>query len=931
MYRNLFLVLTLFILFSNVQAQVSGSLKQSFGNGGKLLSGVFSYTEGKAMARQADGKIVVCATANINGSKYKQIVVARFDSNGKLDATFANNGYQIIPISNQTADAEASDVVIDGNGKIIVCGNYNVTPVSGMVSRLLTTGQFDLSFGTAATYNSKNFYIKANCITKNNGIALCGYYQGKFGDDTAMVQVLKASNGTRDSTFGVNGEYRSRASATSKSHFNDVIAVLPVSGQPTAVVAVGSRTKTNNKVLTLIDRINLSSSPNAQSVEFQASSSLDSKDTATHVTSYQSVLVVGGNKNDISSFSGYLMFVSPNSLSLSTGYGSNGIISLQPSTGSEKLNIKSLIPSAKNAGQILVTGNRSSSQFLFSVNAISGARTNISLPSNFEEKFGNNFLVDILVNDDADSFNPDIFLLGSLVQRPSPVFAKLRLFRVYENGNTYTSGFGNSGVVDTVFGHYNSEIQKLIYNENATGTSKQLITVGSFTNAFGGCGLASYTLSDGLLNKNFGLAGRSGLEATNGVNVKSAVSTSLTSSGLFIAANSTITPLNTFVARYNANLINDNFTTSTLRNWGISKATNNAIAYDSASNTLLIAGDTGTSAKRNIFFARYQVNPAQLDYSFSFDGLQLAPVGTQGSVNALALSKQSKKPIAAGHFDNDNTGIVMLRKAVLIKLNADGSLDNLFSGDGVAYSSISGEESVFNALAEQGDEKIVAVGYVVNGSNKANILISRFDKLGELDNSFGNGGELEIDFANRTDIATDVKILHDNRIVVGGYFNNGSNNDFFVMVLNPDGTSDASFGNNGNVFIDFGSSSDNANCLLLPDTNTILIGGKGGAAQVSAIASLAYQSAGVYSSINEIEGSDISLYPNPTSGFLNITSSIGNGFNLSVYSMEGRLLLEHKSLINNERIDVSHLAQGVYSAVIDLRGRLQHSKFIVTY
>src|SRR5262245_56136753 len=77
---------------------------------------------------------------------------------------------------------------------------------------------------------------------------------------------------------------------------------------------------------------------------------------------------------------------------------------------------------------------------------------------------------------------------------------------------------------------------------------------------------------------------------------------------------------------------------------------------------------------------------------------------------------------------------------------------------------------------------------------------------GDLDPSFGVGGKLLVDFNGSTDIAEDVAVQPDGKLVVVGlsYINNDfSNEDFAVLRLMPDGTPDPSFGVNGRVTTDF--------------------------------------------------------------------------------------------------------------------------------
>ena len=96
-----------------------GSLDNSFADNGKL-EGISKqgHTKFNATAIQTDGKIVA-AGLTWNGSNY-DFAVARYNTNGSPDSTFSNDGKQITDFG---ATDEAVSVVIQPDGKIVVAGN----------------------------------------------------------------------------------------------------------------------------------------------------------------------------------------------------------------------------------------------------------------------------------------------------------------------------------------------------------------------------------------------------------------------------------------------------------------------------------------------------------------------------------------------------------------------------------------------------------------------------------------------------------------------------------------------------------------------------------------------------------------------------------------------------------------------------------------
>jgi len=102
--------------FAVARFMSNGALDKTFSGNGKLTTnfGADDYCYGAAL--QADGKLVV-AGQRYDGSSYK-IALARYNHNGSLDTTFAGNGKRVTPFG----FSWASDVLVDGNGKIVIAG-----------------------------------------------------------------------------------------------------------------------------------------------------------------------------------------------------------------------------------------------------------------------------------------------------------------------------------------------------------------------------------------------------------------------------------------------------------------------------------------------------------------------------------------------------------------------------------------------------------------------------------------------------------------------------------------------------------------------------------------------------------------------------------------------------------------------------------------
>ena len=118
---------------------------------------------------------------------------------------------------------------------------------------------------------------------------------------------------------------------------------------------------------------------------------------------------------------------------------------------------------------------------------------------------------------------------------------------------------------------------------------------------------------------------------------------------------------------------------------------------------------------------RYNSNGA-LDTTFDGDGIVIVDLGYNACLNALTVQSDGKI-VAAGAASS----------FVVVRLNSNGSPDTTFDGDGIALTAASmGGTNL--AVAMQGT-KIVTAGYADN-----NAVLIRYNANGSLDTTFGSGG-----------------------------------------------------------------------------------------------------------------------------------------------------------------------------------------------
>ena len=233
---------------------------------------------------------------------------------------------------------------------------------------------------------------------------------------------------------------------------------------------------------------------------------------------------------------------------------------------------------------------------------------------------------------------------------------------------------------------------------------------------------------------------------------------------------------------------------------------------------IIAAGSTQFGNVSDFAVARYN-DDGTPDFNFSADGkLTTSVSSTIDFATSLAVQPDNKILVAGWSYFEDGTSYTVIR------YNPDGNLDFNFNGDGILTDYPSYGNTVYNTSAIQVDGKIITAGYTKNRDN-LDFAIARYTSNGMLDNSFSGDGKLVISFGPGSGLAQAVGIQQDGKILVGGYASNGRNNDFALIRLNPDGTLDNSFSEDGLLLTDFSDEDDQALDLVIqPDGKIVLAG-----------------------------------------------------------------------------------------------------------
>ncbi|GAB4561480.1 MAG: hypothetical protein Tsb007_26200 [Rhizobacter sp.] len=180
----------------------------SFGTAGKASAPAFGGDR-SAMALQADGKTVMV------GGTFTDFVLARFNADGTLDASFGVDGKVTTDMGSGLRTEEALGVAIQADGKIVVVGYTAIPntppapalPATFALARYNNNGSLDTTFGTGGRVSGNvNGNAHAVAIQADGKIVVVGEFASGATTDSSDFTVARFNpDGTLDMPFGTSG------------------------------------------------------------------------------------------------------------------------------------------------------------------------------------------------------------------------------------------------------------------------------------------------------------------------------------------------------------------------------------------------------------------------------------------------------------------------------------------------------------------------------------------------------------------------------------------------------------------------------------------------------------------------------------------------------------------------------------------------------
>lgn len=215
-----------FFDFATQRYNADGTIDTDFGNNGTVITdfngkGDFST----AIDLQSDGKIIVAGYSYVNNNLNTRISILRYNSDGVLDTTFANNGKLMVSsFATNSSDYLFTLKVIDDDS-ILLGANTNALEINEDywnfgILRINSNGFVDATFGTngkvITDFGGADYVTAVDEI--NDEIIVAGYSQ--ISSNSKMVLAKYLNNGDLDTTFGINGIVNSNLTTST----NDIIS-----------------------------------------------------------------------------------------------------------------------------------------------------------------------------------------------------------------------------------------------------------------------------------------------------------------------------------------------------------------------------------------------------------------------------------------------------------------------------------------------------------------------------------------------------------------------------------------------------------------------------------------------------------------------------------------------------------------------------------
>ena len=866
----------------------TGDLDTAFATAGKLTAGFGAGNDAvNAMAIQADGKLLMAGSSE-QPTTGEDVLLVRYSASGVLDSTFGTAGIVTTPVSNH-ADA-AKGLVVQTDGKIVVtgyacsdasCTNSNVVVVRYLADGTLDSsfsgdGQFSLSVGAiargiAVAVQSDNKLVIAGESSANGAyfetlllrLQVDGALDTSFGvdgylvDSTGGARALLAQadgrivvanafssnglsmtcytyTGSRDSLFGASGEQ-----VVPVGNWRDKAFALAVQSDGKYILAGETEVTLNNKDFALARLFSdgvLDSTFDTDGKLTTAVGAGNDRAIAVFVQG-DGKLLVGGTTDE-----GFAVVRYNSAGAIDTTFATNGKVIVP--VGVSPMQANAMKVNEKGHLFLAGTAGNGANNDVAAVAILPDLDTDNDGYLNYLDAFASNGAEWIDLDKDGIGDNSDTDDDGDGLSDSEDACPRLAFLDCQ---------FGENGVLKHLWQYMGSAssvvlqadgkrvvmgemcIRERIYSPCGSRADRQLF-------------LERY-LADGALDNTFGSNGRVVVSVGAG---SSQLLVQQSDGNLLVAWGRSSATAAVLIARYSP----DGALDMTFGNSGLVQSNsvlNVRAIIEQADGRIVLAGVGSTEIFRMV---RFNSN-GSLDTGFGSGGVVTRYVSDGGS-GIYSLTQQFDGKLVAAGFGvftevygtcPSSCSYYTGEDFLLMRFNLNGTLDTTFDGDGMVNTDVvtlayANRTDYVHSVIQQQDGKLVAAGYIDNGTNRHDMAFTRYNLDGSLDTTFSGDGRLIVSVGTGIDEVNYLVQQADGKLLAAGFGRSNSSTEpgeFTLLRLLADGTVDASFAGDGKLPLWFGQH-ESINAIAIQSDGKVLAVGTsyGGSYYHSIVARYSY-------------------------------------------------------------------------------------------
>lgn len=181
------------------------------------------------------------------------------------------------------------------------------------------------------------------------------------------------------------------------------------------------------------------------------------------------------------------------------------------------------------------------------------------------------------------------------------------------------------------------------------------------------------------------------------------------------------------------------------------------------------------------------------DQSFGINGFTSRPLG---EIYGMGIQSDGKIVVAGDLSGKGFTNPCMAR------FLPDGQPDETFGENGIIYLYFGDNRNAIKGITIQKDDKIILIGEGYDSTNYDLLALRMMPDGKDYDRTFGYDGLILFDVFDKTEFGNQVLLTPENKVMISGSTDVGSDRDLLLVRLNSNGMPDTTFGKGGLYWLD---------------------------------------------------------------------------------------------------------------------------------